>query len=404
MKRIIFILFISICAYGEDSSLIKLINIAETNNRELVSLKHEIESRKEMAWTAYMIPRTMIGAEKMNNNIKKGNKNEPASMMETRIFLSQEIPFPTTFSYKSDVRNIDISIAQLIYEKKLQEIRRDVALMYNELVYMRNRINIIEQKHGQLNSLVAISKSKMSTGTISIDEFIKIKVMASMTEKEIISMKAEYRQAENKILAMMNSEMLPEGIEYSYSSAAIDLSKSENLSVDSNPDIIILKAQSEKYAKERSKALAGIAPDIRLEFSLNFPDNGEVNYNIATGVSLPLFFSFNEKAEADSSGKMKASADEMIAAKRRELKSEVSNVVIKLSSSQEVKKLVNDSIIAEIRTALDLSFKNYSIDKAEIMDVVNTMVTLYDYKLEIEKADFDISSESTRLKYLTGGR
>lgn len=403
-KIIILIILISSYTYGEESSLTKLLSLAEANNRELVSLKFEIESRKEMAWTAYMIPKTMIGAEKMNNNIKKGNKGEPASMMETRIFLSQEIPFPTTFSYNSDVKSSDITIAKLVYDRKLLEIRRDVALMYNELVYMKNRISIMEQKLGQLNTLTAISKSKMGTGMISIDEFIKIKVMASMTAKEIIAMKGDYSQAENKLLGMINIDRLPDGIEYHYSTATADISNAENLSVENNPDILILKSQSEKFARERSKALAGIAPDLRVEFSLNFPDNGEVNYNIATGVSLPLFFSFNEKAEADSAGKMKASADEMISAKRRELKSEVSNALIKLTSSSEVKKLVNDSIIAEIKTALDLSVKNYSIDKAEIMDVVNTMISLYDYRMEIEKADYDIATGSIMLKYLTGGR
>lgn len=401
-KFLLIILLFGTAAYANDSSRDLLVKTAESNNRELKAMKLDIDAKDTMSLTAYLIPRTMFSYESMNNNISRKDSMGDPVMKEKKYSVTQEIPFPTTFAYGSKVKKMDIKIAELQYIKTFSEMKREITVMYNELVYMNNQIKIMEDKHGELTALVRFTEAKVKTGKASIDELIKGKVMASMIEKELITMRSDKLVTENNLLKMLNVQKIPDDIEYSYTSDYMAESETSGQLGVGSPDIKILNAETEKLDRQESYAMAMTVPDLNLGFTLSLPDNGDVNYNYMIGVSVPLFFAFNELAESRAAGKMKAANKEIIASRLYEIDREINSLQLKIKKNKETIALINDKLILDTRQALDLSLKNFRIDKAEVMSILNTLTLFYDYSIEIEKAKFEIASDSARINYYLG--
>lgn len=402
MVLYLFILIISSNLYANDASRDILFQIAEKNNRELKAMKLDIDARDTMSLTAYVIPRTMISYEWMNNNISRGDSMGEPVMKEKKLSVTQEIPFPTTMIYNSNVKKMDIKIAELLYLKTLAEMKREITVMYNELVFMSGQIKIMEDKANELTALVRFTESKVKTGKATIDEFIKARVMVSMTEKELISMKSERLMTENNLLKMLNIQKIPDDIEFSYTSEFFLESETSGYVGVGSPDIKILNAQTEKLDKQKSLAHAMLVPDLNLGFALSFPDNGDINYNIMAGVTLPLFFALNELPEARSASKMKEANKELTSNRLNEIDLEIRNLLIRIKKNKETAGIINEKLIRDTRQSLDLSLRNFQIDKAEVMTILNTLILFYDYSIEIEKMKFEIASDSARINYYMG--
>lgn len=403
MRKLFFVIFLlSTDLYAGDVARDLLIKTAEANNRELKAMKLDIDVRDTMSLTAYVIPRTMLSYEWMNNNISRGDSMDEPVMKEKKLSVTQEIPFPTTMIYNSNVKKLDIKIAELLYQKTLAEMKREITVMYNELVFMNSQIKIMENKANELEALVRFIEAKVKTGKSTIDEFIKAKVMVSMTEKELVSMKSEKLMTENNLLKILNVQKIPEDIEFSYTSEYSQESETSGKVGIGSPDIKILNAQTEKFDKQRSFAHAMLVPDLNLGFALSFPENGDINYNIMAGVTLPLFFALNELPEARSAGKMKEANKELTGSRLNEIDLEIRNLLIRIKKSKETAGIINEKLIRDTRQSLDLSLRNFQTDKAEIMTILNTLILFYDYSIEIEKLKFEIASDSARINYYMG--
>lgn len=388
--------------FADDASRDALAAAAEANNHELKAMRLEIESKERMTPTAYAIPRTMLEYELMNKNISKGSGMGSPAMEEQKFSVTQEIPFPTAMLSSAKEKKAEVGIAEAQYRKGLASMRRDVTLMYNEIVFMRRQISIMEAKLSELRSLENFAEAKMRTGKLSADEFIKVRVMTAMAEKELVAMKAGRAQAENSLLAMIASDALPDSIEYSYTSDVAADMKAGRTAAASSPDVKLVRAQTEKLSRRESASLAAIAPDINLGFALSYPKNGDKNYSVSAGVSLPLFFGLNELPEARAAGKMRESSRELEAETVTRVSRELDSLFAAIAKNRATLSIISGRIIADTRQSLDLSLRGLQTDRADVMSVLGIVLSFYDYSIEAEKARFELASDSARVMYHLG--
>ncbi len=279
-------------------SLQAAIDTALTNNLSLRSERLTAEYLEDIKGTAWDIPQTMVSGEFGQIN---------SSYRDNKIGVSQSFKFPLVYFFQRSVFNEEWKSGLLNVTVKENEMRKLVTEVYYEMLYMREKLRLLQHADSMYASFLHTAELRFARGESNILE----KITAETQRGQILQQLTQLRQ-DNSVIQLQLKLLLNTDTDFTPTETSIKLALPivlDSSILHQHPYVQLLQQQEEagfsKYRLELSKLL----PDIVLSYSSmtmrgfgsdeQFYTSSARFQSIQVGVGIPIFF-LGQKSNIDA--------------------------------------------------------------------------------------------------------
>jgi len=386
----------------------ELIRISLINNPEIKAMQYDVKSKKSEIIASYAIPDPMISFEMMNFPVAGNDMTDPMlekPMQEKKIGFTQTIPFPGKMILNGKAKKAEWNISKTIYNKMLINMKKEITVMYYMVALMDKKIEILGKQKSQTAMMLNLVKSKYESGKATTQDYLKVKLMESMIDKDILMMKLDRNNAIEGLYKMLGVSILPENIKFILDDVSegikFDREKIEGILKSYNYDRKIRELNIKKYKSQAQAMLWHLAPDFSFGFNFSFPNDGGAYFSFMAGAMIPLYFFSYQIPMARSEFAMEKMAENQLALEDNSLSEKINSNIEFVNKNIEILNLIKRASISDSQLSVDISFKEYQTDKIQYDMLLNGIVSLYSLYIEQEEIKFQILNSLETLKFLT---
>lgn len=347
------------------SELEHLIATAQKNNKGVLALDKKTARAKAEIKTAYSIEKTNVYYSFDENNKADNDK-------ALRVFgVEQKISFPTVYQAKKKLAqaNYTVEDAQSTWDKT--RLSYGVAGSYYQVVYLKNKLELLEQLDSLYHNFSYASQRKFELGETNYLEKITSQAKYQQVKVQLNQLKKELQIENQKLQALVQG---PDSIVVLQKRLEWEFGLEEPLVRDSYEQL--LEAKSGQFSAAIKQQKQAYMPDLTFEYfqgtNKHLP---QAMYGFQVGVAIPLFF-------GETKAQVKASK---LAAEGWEFEREN----LEITMNQFVKN--QQSEIAKAKEGMDY-FKSFGKQMADelfkvgAMSYQNGAIDFFQYISSIENA------------------
>ncbi len=347
------------------SELEHLIATAQKNNKGVLALDKKIARAKAEIKTAYSIEKTNVYYSFDENNKADNDK-------ALRVFgVEQKISFPTVYQAKKKLAqaNYTVEDAQSTWDKT--RLSYGVAGSYYQVVYLKNKLELLEQLDSLYHNFSYASQRKFELGETNYLEKITSQAKYQQVKVQLNQLKKELQIENQKLQALVQG---PDTIVVVQKRLEWEFGLEEPLVRESYEQL--LEAKSGQFSAAIKQQKQAYMPDLTFEYfqgtNKHLP---QAMYGFQVGVAIPLFF-------GETKAQVKASK---LAAEGWEFEREN----LEITMNQFVKN--QQSEIAKAKEGMDY-FKSFGKQMADelfkvgAMSYQNGAIDFFQYISSIENA------------------
>ncbi len=301
MKKVILFLIIGLVPVfaQEKLGLREAIAIAMENNPRLIIQKAEIERIGARKWQNTAIPNPVIGLE------KEGIASGGSGFSEQRQRVTQFLPSPLSIYY--GYKETDLRQAAMFDSLKQLEIkiRRDVKSAYTRLIHSRRILALRRQIYDNTVQLNRVTQDRFQAGDASEIELLNTSIKMNQAQNNLDE--AEYVLDTRRYQLFTTIGLPPE--KQSYAITFPDTLNHKNVPYDQESLLNRLtllpgyKAGSREIEAAQNayrKGWADLLPALSVSYYRQDFGSGYNHYGVDVGLSVPLWFWFNQKPAIQS--------------------------------------------------------------------------------------------------------
>ena len=280
----------SVHAQQKPISLNEAIELAKQNNAGLKSFNSNIKQQKALLPAAINIEKTTVYYEYDQNNV--ANNGYPIGVLG----VEQSFEFPTVYASQRKVARQNVEVAVLEYEKASFQLKKEVSMVYCQIVYLSNKIQKYSMIDSSYGNYTRSAKLQLEAGDINKLDFLNAQSKHSLLKLKLKQLSRDVEMAIAAFNALLQSD-----VEYTVANEPLGKIETQIPSIENEPGFRILNSHTglnETLLKvEKNKLL----PDITLGYfnGSNNYDNSQNYQGVHIGLALPLFFG-NQKAKIEA--------------------------------------------------------------------------------------------------------
>jgi len=267
------------------------------NNLELQSQQFNVQSSTYLKKSTFELPKT-------NVNFQYGQYN---SIQNDKAFqISQNIPFPTYYSAKSNLYKAELQGSQLQQQATANEIKAQVQFYFYQLQYLQNTKKQLQSLDSLYNDFVSAAALRYKTGETNLLEKTTAETKRGQLSILLKQTETDYTSAYASLKALMNtSEDFTISENGSFQPLAITSSFDTTL-IANNPSLKVLYQQAIIAQQNKKVETASTLPDFNVGYfnqsligtqTVNgtdvFFDGSKRFQGFNVGISIPLTFFSN---------------------------------------------------------------------------------------------------------------
>jgi outer membrane protein TolC len=407
--HVLFILFLfAENIYGQEK-IIKNITLNEAielglkNNPSIKAAQENISVSKGQYLSGISLPQPEISFDREWIPFDKSG-----SLSENTISISQSFEFPSIYFLKGD----KFSKAEEIAVYRLRMIERTIGSQIKTAYYKV----LAEQFH---------VKSDKEYLLISEDFYKKAEIRQNVgegTNLERLTAKVQYTEALNNVEVAKNEL----AIAYSELNFILGFGKQNNNSVFSitdslvfvefninedqilksyeisNPQIKIAELNYEIASIEKSIANSSFLPNINLAFSKQSRDGDNGFYGTSAGISLPLWFMFEQKGKIQEASANQSIKEYDLQLLKNEIALKLQNAITDYENDlKQVQLYVND-ILPQSEEILRTAIKSYNVGELTYLEYLQAKQTLVNSRNNFNLVMFNYYQSLFRIEEISG--
>lgn len=382
-----------------DLELKKLIQKLLTQNPEIKSLLYKIKAAKAHVSYEASLEDPMIGVETPMNDIQ--------------ISFNQKIPFPSKLIAKKNAAKAKYNQEILFTKEQINQLIAKFKENYYDYAYSQAAIATYTKNKNRLESLKGSLQAKYSSGTVPLQDPLKIKIAIGEIENSLI----EFKQMAQIQKARLNT-LLAEEVE-SPLQIKTNLSSSP---LPKNLETLLAKAQKqrpwlgkadfeiEEAKQEHKLAKQGLLPDFDFEARYHFgetvandPMSGQDFISGGVSINLPFLWSINrhQKRISESKNLMleKKSSRQAVS---QEVSFQVTQYYAELKQLHSQIKIMKGQIVPTSLAAFNSSKTSYEAGFVDFLDVISSQNSLLTHELNLVRYQYDYEKKHALLEMAVG--
>lgn len=405
-----FALALPVSATGLDDPqpLATLLVEATSNNPALLAAREQIEVSASRLDQVSSLPDPQLSFSFLN--YPQDNLSTDASPMTGNdIKLSQQFPFPGKLATQRELAHQQELWARASYADLILQVRQKVRDSWFRLGYLRHAITLTQTNIRLLDDLVRLTETRYQVGKGLQQNVLKAQVERSRLLDKLLSLKkeAQIAQAQINSLAGRPTDHEINGpsdlMEPSYDPSLEDLQQQAR---EHRPLFAAYTALLDQYEQKVRLAKLDYRPDFNLWASYrlrddNLPDGGS-NF-ISGGITINLPWPNAKRSAADQ----EAHAGLRMAIQQRndftrQVDLDLHNSLSDLHQAQKLVELYGGGIVPQAEQAYKATLAAYQVDKVDFLDLTDSLLTLYRYRIDNLRAKSDALRSMARLQAIAG--
>jgi len=287
----------------ESLTLDEVISLAIKHNAELQAQQLNVDAKSIIRRSSFELPKTEL-------NFEYGQFN--SGQNDNSFQISQDIPFPTVFSIKSQLFEEELKGSELQMQVSANYIRSQVKSLYTSIEYLNSRKRELQFLDTVYSELVNAATIRFNSGETNLLAKTTAEVKRGELQLLLKSNEAEIEIAYSSLRSLVNSGrdfVIAESV--SYKPLLLEMTADTSV-LNSNPSIKLMYQNAEIVNRSMKLESAEMLPDFNLGYAnqsiigLQNIEGSEVYYgggkrfsSFNVGIKLPLTF-FNGNARIES--------------------------------------------------------------------------------------------------------
>jgi outer membrane protein TolC len=385
MKSIIIFLFISITLSGQTVSRISLsldeaIKTALNRNIEIVKSRHASDAARGKFWSSISLPQPVLSLSHEFVPIGKGL----SSFQERTLEINQSMEFPTNIFLKGSRSNYEIKITENEMDKTSVEVSSRVKKQYIDVLIKDKKRILAEDNLKIAKDFVEKAELKHKSGEGTKLELITAKMQMKEAGISLESARNELVYSKNELLAQLNTkEYIGQEIILTDSLSFVPLElKYEELLAEAQINSMDLKKSGNQLSIasiNKTLAWSSLLPNLSVSYYKQAqPDNNNF-YGFSFGVSVPIWFLFDQRGQIQESNANYLIAEEEIKNKKNALELNLKNAYVSFNYEQaQIKSYVYELLpqAEEIFNLARLSYNSGEINYVEFLQARQNLISI----------------------------
>jgi outer membrane protein TolC len=277
-----------------------------------------------------------------------------------------------------------------------------------EMKYARNAVKILDEIRGHLKLLIESEVAANKAGTGSLSGVIKANIEYGMIEEEIINIRQEEKENEEKIYYILGDRVRLD-LPVDPGPVFADFNKEEVMKkiLSDNPDIVLARLDVDTTRDEVALKQNESSPDMEVGASyMQRDNNGSMKrtdmVSVMATLNLPVWFWKKNVPMVDEMKKKNEAAKNIYQDKLNELRARAETLVTRLVKWRDLYKLYHDRLIPQSELALETDLARYRTGTVEFMPVIDTVRMLLRYKKELAMTVKEYYASYSELSALMG--
>ena len=393
---------------GPEVKLDGLVEEALQNNPDLQAARERWEMAEHKVIPAQALDDPMLGFAFSNYPVDSLRADE-APMTGNELKLSQNVPFPGKLAAKGDVAEQQALWFKSVYEDARLQLAQMVKDSYYRLYFQDRAIDVNEQNLKILKNFISLTKTRYEVGTGLQQDLLKAQVEQSKLLDKLFTLRQQRKSLQaglNRLLARPASQPVELTEELGLTQVSVDPEVLKEAARQNRPMFASYRSLVDRYESQRKLAKLDYYPNLNLWASYRFrddrlPDQGTDFVSAGVSINLPIW---QEKrsaavAEADSGIRM---ARRQMEEFRNRVDSSIEDVAAQLEKNRNLVKLYGSGIIPQAQQSFDASLAAYQVGKVEFLSLLDSLMNLYRYQLDYQRALTDFHRNIARLEAEVG--
>jgi len=332
-----------------------------------------------------------------------------------RVSFSQAFPYPGTLDAAGEVVKKAIEIERVKHEQVIRDLIVDLKLSYHELAYLQRAVELTQQNHELIASILTIATTRYAEGKTALNDVLKAQSQLAQLEYDLVLLE-ELQRVEhaniNGILSAPSTMSLGKTVPVPYEPLDVGLADIEKQALSKRQELRIAALSIEK-ATERI-ALAELQTKPMLKFDLmtietgealmlDAPGSGKNPFSIGFGVTIPW-------SSLKNSSKVREAQQnrEVVTANKHSLEDETKvalrKIYFRLENARRLVELYEATLIPQAGAAVEVAETWHQEGPKSIAGFLETQSVWLNFNLARLRAIADYQQNVARLEKLVGGK
>jgi len=390
--------------YAEPISLTQLLFEADNNNPELQVAREQILVADTKINQAKSLQDPIVSLS-LSSYPVSSFKSSKTPMTGNEVRLSQAFPFPGKLDTKGRIAAQRSQWFQATYQDSRLQIRKQVKDAWFRLLFQHQAIELTKRNLTLLDDFIKLTETRYEVGKGLQQNVLKAHLQRSKQLDKLLNLQQqkEATQAELNSLAgretsqelMIDNQLGNVSIEY-------DLDKLQQEVTQKRPMFSAFGALIDQYKEQRKLAKLDYRPDFTLWASYRWRDD-----NLADGgtdfASAGISFNLPVRRERRAAAVAEADSSLRLAIQKRNAFHNQVNLTIhtaltSYSQATRLADLYQNGIIPQANQTFQATLSAYQVDKVDFLDLLDSLMTLYRYEIDLVKALSDQHRSMARIE------
>lgn len=314
-------------------------------------------------------------------------------MTGNEVKLSQNLPFPGKLAAKGEVAKQQALWYRAAYEDARLQLTRQVRDAYYRLYYLDQALTVTAEDLGILKSFISLTKTRYEVGKGLQQDLLKAQVEQSkLLDKQLMlqQQRSSVLAGLNQLLARPSDSPLEVKVKPTLTPVTYSVDQLQQVARRQRPLFAAFRALVSRYQSQRKLAKLDSYPNFNVWTSYRFrddnlPDGGTNFVSAGFGMSLPLWREkrTEEVAEADSGIRM---AHRQLDEFGNRVDAGIRDLYAQQQRNHDQAELFATGIVPQAQQTFDASLTAYQVGKVEFLTLLDSLLTLYRYQLDYQRA------------------
>lgn len=376
---------------------------------QMLNSKHNASASRTSQETNLPDPMLTLGLINMPTNSFSFTQ-EP--MTGKIIGLSQQFPFPGTFSSEEEYRAIDTLIIKKEIEDYKNQLRRDIAQLYFKLQQVRDETEKTKEIESLLSQISKSIKSRYQVVDASLQNVIQVEVQKTRVEDRMeVLRNTEISIISELNVILMRDENTPintykiEKIDKPYFtySSLIDTAKNYRPFLKG-----IQLAETKSQYLEQSVNHSSY-PGFKVGIQYTQRDYYEPTghnwsdlFSVIVGISIPINYGSKNSEKVNEAKHLQAVYRDQYSASIQSLKQSFAKIDSKLNELLSREKLIESKLVPQSKQLLRAALNDYKVGNIDFINVIDAVKDIMNIKIELGIVRTDYSIALSELEFLVG--
>jgi len=324
------------------------------------------------------------------------------------LSLSQTFSARSKRSLRTSEADSDVILAKLQLEQVRLDLRVRVHKSFNDLLRVQDELRIHDEHLGIARQAIQAAEIKYAVGKVPQQDMLKAQVALTRLAEHMIAIEQDGELAQarlNTLLARDPAAPLRVEGQHPVMEALPSMQSLEDLALQSRPDLAMARAAADRSHKEQALARKAYIPDLTVSAGyMLMPTGSEMrnNYMVEGTINLPWLNKRKHDAEIAEATVRITEQDAELAAMRNAAFGQIQEALVETRGSQRLVEMYQRQLRPQAEATLQSSVIAYENGKTELLDLLDSQMTLIDIDLARLQAVANFDTHLADLELATG--